>query len=131
MRYVLAGVMLVAVAAVVVAGIMLTSAKASLSADSVALAKIGMPLGGGSIQSVSVVSGPHSQAVPVEVRNDPVIMPTKLVPAGTSAADPGGRQAAGLDLLARRQDPAAQPHGHHADGQPPVSLRHRSHTAAP
>jgi peptidoglycan hydrolase-like protein with peptidoglycan-binding domain len=75
--------MLVAVAAVVVAGIMLTSAKASLSADSVALAKIGMPLGGGTIQSVSVVTGPHSQAVPVAVRNDPVIMPTRLVPAGT------------------------------------------------
>jgi hypothetical protein len=82
-RYVLAGLMLVAVAGVVVAGIMLTSAKASLSADPVALAKIGMPLGGGSIQSVTVVSGPHSQPVPVAVRNGPVIMPTKLVPAGT------------------------------------------------
>jgi L,D-transpeptidase-like protein/putative peptidoglycan binding protein len=75
--------MLVGVAAVVVAGIMLTSAKASLSADSVALAKIGMPLGGGSVQSVSVVAGPHSQPIPVAVRNDPVIVPTKLVPAGT------------------------------------------------
>ncbi|MGH2896927.1 MAG: L,D-transpeptidase family protein [Solirubrobacteraceae bacterium] len=75
--------MLVAVAAVVVAGIALTSAKASLSADAVALAKVGMPLGGGTIQSVTVVTGPHSQAVPVVVRNDPVILPTKLVPAGT------------------------------------------------
>jgi hypothetical protein len=83
MRYVLAGLMLAAVAAVVVAGVALTSAKASLSADSAALAKIGMPLGGGTIQSISVVSDPHSQAVPVAVRNGPVIVPTKLVPAGT------------------------------------------------
>ncbi len=42
-----------------------------------------MPLGGGSIQSVSVVTGPHSQAVPVVVRHDPVILPSKLIPAGT------------------------------------------------
>ncbi|HTU97493.1 MAG TPA: L,D-transpeptidase [Solirubrobacteraceae bacterium] len=72
--------MLVAVAAVVVAGVTLTSAKASLSADSVALAKIGMPLGGGSIESISVVTGPHSQAVPVKITNGK-IYPTKLIPA--------------------------------------------------
>jgi len=80
MRYVLAGLMLVAVAAVVVAGITLTSAKASLSADDLAIAKIGMPLGGGSIESVSVVTGPHSQAVPVKI-TDGKIYPTKRIPA--------------------------------------------------
>jgi hypothetical protein len=79
-RYVLAGLMLVAVAAVVVAGVTLTSAKASLSADSVAIAKIGMPLGGGSIQSVSVVTGPHSQAVPVKVTGGK-LYPSQLIPA--------------------------------------------------
>jgi L,D-transpeptidase catalytic domain len=80
MRYVLAGLMLAAVAAVVVAGVALTSAKASLSADSVALAKIGMPLGGGSIQSVSVVTGPHSQPVPVKVTGGK-LYPGQLIPA--------------------------------------------------
>ena len=58
--------MLLAVAGVVVAGVALTSAKASLTADSMAIAKVGMPLGGGTIESVSVVTGPHSQPVPVE-----------------------------------------------------------------
>ncbi|HEX3975161.1 MAG TPA: L,D-transpeptidase [Solirubrobacteraceae bacterium] len=72
--------MLVAVAAVVVAGITLTSAKASLSADDLAIAKIGMPLGGGSIESVSVVTGPHSQAVPVKLTHGK-IYPDQLVPA--------------------------------------------------
>jgi peptidoglycan hydrolase-like protein with peptidoglycan-binding domain len=79
-RYVLAGLMLVAVAAVVVAGVALTSAKASLSADPVAIAKVGMPLGGGSIQSITVVTGPHSQAVPVHISGGR-ILPDKLIPA--------------------------------------------------
>jgi len=80
MRYVLAGLMLVAVAAAVVAGITLTSAKASLSADDVAIAKIGMPLGGGSIESISVVTGPHSQSVPVKIEHGK-ILPEQLIAA--------------------------------------------------
>jgi peptidoglycan hydrolase-like protein with peptidoglycan-binding domain len=72
--------MLVAVAAVVVGGIVFASAKASLTADSGAIAKIGLPLGGGTIQSVSVVSGPHSAPVPVTIRGGR-IFPTLLVPA--------------------------------------------------
>jgi peptidoglycan hydrolase-like protein with peptidoglycan-binding domain len=80
MRYVVAGLMLLAVAGVVVAGIALTSAKASLTADSVAIAKLGMPLGGGTVQSINVVTGPHSQPVPVTLR-DGKITPDKLIPA--------------------------------------------------
>ena len=80
LRYVIAGLMLVAVAGVVVAGIALTSAKASLSADSVALAKLGMPLGGGTVESLSVVSGPHSQPVPVTL-HDGKITPDQLIKA--------------------------------------------------
>jgi peptidoglycan hydrolase-like protein with peptidoglycan-binding domain len=72
--------MLAAVAAVVAGGIILTSAKATLTADSLAIAKIGLPLGGGSVQSVSVVSGPHSQAVPITLKNGR-IYPDRLVPA--------------------------------------------------
>ncbi len=79
-RYVLAGLMLVAIAGVVVAGVALTSAKASLTADSVAIAKIGMPLGGGTIQSISVVTGPHSQPVPVTIRHGK-ITPDQLISA--------------------------------------------------
>ena len=80
LRYVVAGLMLVAVAGVVVAGIALTSAKASLTADSVALAKLGMPLGGGSVESLSVVTGPHSQPVPVTI-HDGKITPDQLIKA--------------------------------------------------
>jgi lipoprotein-anchoring transpeptidase ErfK/SrfK len=72
--------MLVAVAGVVVAGITLTSAKASLTADDLAIAKIGMPLGGGSIQSISVVTGPHSQPVPVRISGGK-IWPKQLIDA--------------------------------------------------
>jgi peptidoglycan hydrolase-like protein with peptidoglycan-binding domain len=61
--------------------IVLVSAGASLTADSSALAKVTLPLGGGKIQSVSVVSGPHSQPIPVEVR-DGRIWPRRLIPVG-------------------------------------------------
>jgi L,D-transpeptidase-like protein len=80
LRYVLAGLMLAAVAGVVVAGVALTSAKASLTADPIAVAKIGMPLGGGSIESISVVTGPHSQPVPVKISGGR-IYPTQLIDA--------------------------------------------------
>jgi peptidoglycan hydrolase-like protein with peptidoglycan-binding domain len=72
--------MLLAVAGVVVAGVALTSAKASLTADSVAIAKLGMPLGGGTVQSLSVVTGPHSQPVPVSL-HDGKITADQLIPA--------------------------------------------------
>jgi hypothetical protein len=72
--------MLAAVAGVVVAGVALTSAKASLTADAVAVAKIGMPLGGGTIQSISVVTGPHSQPVPVKLSGGK-IYPDQLINA--------------------------------------------------
>jgi peptidoglycan hydrolase-like protein with peptidoglycan-binding domain len=53
------------VLAVVGGALALVTAKASLSADSAALAKVDMPLGGGTIQSLSVVTGPNSRPVPV------------------------------------------------------------------
>lgn len=83
-RYVVAGIMLVVVAAVVVFGVLLASAKASLTATPSALAKVGMPLGGGTVQRVSVVTGPHSRPVPVVLRNGSLIVPAQAVPAGTS-----------------------------------------------
>ena len=73
--------MLAAVAALAVVALVFASAHASLSPDSNALAKIGMPLGGGTIESVTVVTGPHSQRVPVEVRGDPTIWPRGLIAA--------------------------------------------------
>ena len=67
-RYVLAGGMLLVVAIVAAGVLILVSAHASLTADANGIAKVGMPLGGGSIERVSAVTGPHSQPVPVEVR---------------------------------------------------------------
>jgi peptidoglycan hydrolase-like protein with peptidoglycan-binding domain len=74
--------MLIAVGVVVAAGIVLTSAKASLSADPVAIAKVGLPLGGGHIERVTVDAGRSAQPVPVVIR-DNRIYPTTQVPAGT------------------------------------------------
>ncbi len=66
-------------------GLALISAKASLSADSQALARIGLPLGGGNVQSVIALTGPQSRRVAVEVR-DNRIWPAGRIPAGERIA---------------------------------------------
>jgi hypothetical protein len=78
---VIAGLLGLAVLAIAGGLIALASASASLSANSVGLAKVGMPLGGGRIESVSVVTGPHSRPVPVTVRGD-TIWPRGTIRAG-------------------------------------------------
>ncbi len=72
--------MLIVVAVVVVGALMLTSAHASLTTDANAIAKIGMPLGGGKVESVNVVAGRQNQPVPVTVKGGR-IWPTKTIPA--------------------------------------------------
>jgi hypothetical protein len=66
-RYFVAPLLLLAGLAVAAAAV-LSSARASVVADSSALARIELPLGGGAVQSVKATTGPHSQAVPVDVR---------------------------------------------------------------
>jgi hypothetical protein len=74
------------------AALIFLSAKASLTSDPVALARVGMPLGGGKIQSVTVVTGPHSKRIPVELRGQQ-IWPTRLVAA---------HQLVRIDVVIRR-----------------------------
>jgi peptidoglycan hydrolase-like protein with peptidoglycan-binding domain len=70
---------LTAVGLVVAGAIVLGGSSASLSADSSALARIGLPFGGGRIESVRV-HGRHDRLIPVEVR-DGRIWPTRLIAA--------------------------------------------------
>lgn len=62
-------------------GLVVSSSHAGLTADSRALARVSMPAGGATVQSVSVVTGPHSRTVGVQMRGDRV-WPTGLIPAG-------------------------------------------------
>jgi hypothetical protein len=87
--------------AAVVLGVLLVAAgfavallvsKASLTADSTALAKVGLPLGGGTVESVSVVTGPHSRPVQVDLKGH------QLWPHGQIAA---GRQVS-IDVVVKR-----------------------------
>lgn len=78
----LIGLVALGIAAALIA---LASASASLSADSVALAKVGMPLGGGRIESVSVATGPHSAPVPVTLRGN-TIWPRGTIRAGQTVS---------------------------------------------
>ncbi|MGH9060063.1 MAG: peptidoglycan-binding protein, partial [Acidimicrobiales bacterium] len=80
-RYILGAAVLAIVIAVAAGALVVSSSQASLSSDGTALARIGMPVGGGTVQSVTAVTGPHSRRVPVSRRGNQ-IWPNKLVPAG-------------------------------------------------
>ncbi len=79
-RFAAAGALLLVLVLGGAAALLLSSAHASISSDSEALARISMPLGGGTITRVSVVTGPHSRPVPVELRGQQ-LWPRKLIPA--------------------------------------------------
>jgi peptidoglycan hydrolase-like protein with peptidoglycan-binding domain len=80
-RYFVLAALLLVIGIVAAGALVLTSARASLTTDSTALASVGLPLGGGTIESVTVVTGPHQQRVPVEMRGD------KIWPKGKIPAD--------------------------------------------
>jgi L,D-transpeptidase-like protein/putative peptidoglycan binding protein len=79
--YVAGALFLIAIAAVVAAGVALKASKPSLAADPAALAKITLPLGGAQIESVSAVTGPANDQVPV-YRTGRQIWPSKKIHAG-------------------------------------------------
>ncbi|MGH2876097.1 MAG: L,D-transpeptidase family protein [Solirubrobacteraceae bacterium] len=85
-RWIVGAVVLVVVGALVAAAAVLATSKASLTSDPTGIARVDLPFGSGTIQSVSVVSGRDSHTVPVKLTKDPVIVPTKLVPAGAKLA---------------------------------------------
>jgi peptidoglycan hydrolase-like protein with peptidoglycan-binding domain len=77
------GGILVVVAVIVAAGVVFGTSKATLTSDPVGVAKVTLPLGGGQIQSVTLLAGPSAQPVPATVRGDEVIYPKQSIPAGT------------------------------------------------
>ncbi len=79
--YVAAGLLVVLVVVVVAGAVVVASAGASLTSDPSALARVGMPLGGGTVESVSVLGGPTSRTIPVVVRGER-IWPRVAIPAG-------------------------------------------------
>ncbi len=79
--YVAGGIVLAVLIALGAGALIVGSSKASLTPDPDAIAKITLPLGGGKIETVSVVTGPHSAAVPVTLQ-DGRVYPVKLLPAG-------------------------------------------------
>jgi peptidoglycan hydrolase-like protein with peptidoglycan-binding domain len=76
--FVLLGLIIAAAAGAVA----LRSAHGSLSADSSALAHITLPMGGGQISNVAVVSGPHANVVPVALRGN-AVWPRRTIAAGS------------------------------------------------
>ncbi len=91
-RWIVGGIVLLALIVVVGGGLIFVTSKATLSADSVALATIKLPRGGGTIETVTVTTGPHSQRVPVELRG------TKIWPKGTLPA----HQLVTIDAVVKR-----------------------------
>ncbi len=63
-----------------VGALLLATSSPSLKPDSTALARVDMPLGGGTIERVTVFTGPRDKQLPVVVRGDR-IYPQVLIPA--------------------------------------------------
>jgi peptidoglycan hydrolase-like protein with peptidoglycan-binding domain len=80
--YVVGGAILAVLAVLAAGALIVSSSQASLTPDSSAIAKLGMPLGGGSVQSMAVVAGPSQAPVPIVIRGDR-IWPLKRIAAGT------------------------------------------------
>jgi len=72
---------LLPLAAIVAAGVLLTTSKPGIELSSTALAQVKLPLGGGTIQRVEAVTGPHAQPVPVRMHGNE-IWPAAKVPVG-------------------------------------------------
>jgi lipoprotein-anchoring transpeptidase ErfK/SrfK len=79
--HIIVAVLVAVLAAFGAALVVLGTSKPSLVADSQALAKVHMPLGGGTVESVIAVTGPHSRRVPVVMRGN-VVWPKKKIWAG-------------------------------------------------
>jgi peptidoglycan hydrolase-like protein with peptidoglycan-binding domain len=77
--YIALGCVLIFVLLAAVAVTLLTS-KATLTADSTALARVDMPVGGGTIQTVSVTDARTNQQIPSYISGDQV-WPRKRIPA--------------------------------------------------
>ncbi len=111
----------------VAAGVAFGTSKASLTADKGALAKVNLPLGGGTISHVSAVTGPNAKPVPVVLRGD-LVYPRGLVGAherlnvqvvvtrpGWISWLSGGHRRLSLDVMtpaASLRSPYVTVHGH-------------------
>jgi peptidoglycan hydrolase-like protein with peptidoglycan-binding domain len=78
--YIAGGLLLLILAVAGVGALLISSAHASLTGDANAIAKIGMPLGGGKIERVTVIGGREQSVVPITVRDDK-IWPLKSIAA--------------------------------------------------
>jgi peptidoglycan hydrolase-like protein with peptidoglycan-binding domain len=81
-RYVAGGMLLVLIGLAAAAGLILVSASASLTKDPAAIAKVGLPLGGGKIESAVVTAAPTNRTIPTYVR-DNQIWPRETIPVHT------------------------------------------------
>lgn len=70
--YVVGAAIVVLALAIGAALVALATSRPSLTISSAALAKVGLPLGGGRVESVSVVTGPNSRPIPVVLRGDAI-----------------------------------------------------------
>jgi peptidoglycan hydrolase-like protein with peptidoglycan-binding domain len=80
-----AAAVLVVLLGVAAAAVALIVSKPSLTTDSTALGKVGLPLGGGTIESVSVVTGPHSRPIQVNLKGHQ-LWPQGQVAAGSKVS---------------------------------------------
>ncbi|MDQ6817419.1 MAG: L,D-transpeptidase family protein [Actinomycetota bacterium] len=91
-RYLIPAFLVVLLAGLGGAAVALSSSRSTLVGDPSALARVSLPLGGGRVESVSVVTGPHEDAIPVTLKGQR-IWPVHMIPAGRQVS---------IEVLVRR-----------------------------
>jgi L,D-transpeptidase-like protein/putative peptidoglycan binding protein len=82
--WIIGGLLIAVLVALAAGAFVVASSKPSLTGQSGALAKVTLPLGGGTISDVSATTGPqqHEKFVKVHLSGDPIIVPAQKVASG-------------------------------------------------
>jgi lipoprotein-anchoring transpeptidase ErfK/SrfK len=79
-RFIAVTAVLLPIVAIVAAGVLLTTSKASVESSPTALAQVKLPLGGGTVQRLEAIVGPHAQTVPVRMHGNEIWPAEKIAP---------------------------------------------------
>jgi peptidoglycan hydrolase-like protein with peptidoglycan-binding domain len=79
--YLIGGAAVIVLIAIAAIAYVFSSSSGTLTASSTGLAKVGLPLGGGTVERVTVLDSRNASLVPVELRGDPTIWPKGKIPA--------------------------------------------------
>ena len=103
-RFIAVTAVLLPIVAIVAAGVLLTTSKASVESSSTALAQVKLPLGGGTVQRLQAIVGPHAQTVPVRMHGNEIWPAEKIAPGDQGDGHATVRRPSWISWLAGKTE---------------------------